>query len=324
MRALAKRHPDVHGVDLNARAVGALRRSLGERAPVALLSVGDSRKPMALGRLLGGSEVVFHLAADPDVRNSTNHPFEHFDQNVMGTLAVLEGCRKHDVSRIVFPSTSTVYGDAKVVPTPESYAPLRPISVYGAGKLACEGLLSSFSATYGIDAVVLRFANVVGPGATHGVIPDLVDKLKRDPKRLEVLGDGRQRKSYIHIDDLIRGILKAEGRAPKGFQVYNVGSADTLVVDRIAGAVIRAMGLGRVEIVHKPAPGGRGWAGDVKVMQLSIARLGKLGYRPQYSSAQAVEAAARAVAAERAGPTRGAREGLTRNNAPARTRGSVG
>ena len=300
VRALAKRHPDVHGVDLNARAVGALRRPLG------------------------GSEVVFHLAADPDVRNSTNHPFEHFDQNVMGTLAVLEGCRKHDVSRIVFPSTSTVYGDAKVVPTPESYAPLRPISVYGAGKLACEGLLSSFSATYGIDAVVLRFANVVGPGATHGVIPDLVDKLKRDPKRLEVLGDGRQRKSYIHIDDLIRGILKAEGRAPKGFQVYNVGSADTLVVDRIAGAVIRAMGLGRVEIVHKPAPGGRGWAGDVKVMQLSIARLGKLGYRPKYSSAQAVEAAARAVAAERAGPTRGAREGLTRNNAPARTRGSVG
>ncbi len=297
-RALAERGAHVRGVDKDARAVARVRKSLGARG--LDLWTGDIGESGTLRRLLRGTDQVFHLAADPDVRNSTRHPYEHFDQNVMGTLRVLEGMRKFDVKRIVFPSTSTVYGDASIVPTPEDYTPLVPISVYGASKLACEALLSSYSASYGFDAVVVRFANVVGPGSTHGVIVDLVEKLKRDPTRLEVLGDGRQRKSYVHIDDLVRATLLAASRAPRGFQVYNVGSADTMLVDGIAKAVIRAMGLRGVEVIHKPAPGGRGWAGDVKVMQLSIARLKKLGFRPQISSKEAVEATARAVAAERA------------------------
>lgn len=306
VRALVSRGATVRGADLNRVAAARLRKALPAAARRRIV-VGDIRKEAALNTVLPGADTVYHMAADPDVRNSTAHPFEHFDQNVMGTVALLEAMRKRDVKRIVFPSTSTVYGEAKVVPTPESFAPLVPISVYGASKLACESLLSSYAATYGFHAVALRFANVVGPGSTHGVIVDLVEKLKSDPKRLEVLGDGKQRKSYVHIDDLVAGSLTAASKAPPGFQVYNVGSADTLVVDEIARAVIRAMGLRGVKVVHKPAPGGRGWVGDVKVMQLDIARLKALGWRPRLSSREAVLRTARAVVSERAGARLGGR-----------------
>jgi UDP-glucose 4-epimerase len=298
LRGLATAGSRVEGVDLDLMAVARLAPTM---PPGAALRVADARSPAALARLLRDKQFAFHLAADPDVRNSTAHPFEHFDRNARGTLEVLEAMRKADCPRIVLPSTSTVYGDARVVPTPEDYSPLRPISVYGASKLAAEALLSGYSSTYGMDAVVLRFANVVGPGSTHGVIVDLVEKLKRDPRRLEVLGDGKQRKSYVHIDDLIAGILTAAARAPRGFSVYNIGSKDTVVVDEVARAVLRAMGLRGTAIVHRPAPGGAGWVGDVKVMQLSIRKLKKLGWRPHYTSRQAVELTARAVAAERAG-----------------------
>jgi UDP-glucose 4-epimerase len=303
VRALAKKGAHVKGIDFNRKAVEDLRRGMPRGVA---LRVADVRDPSTLRGLLRGCHLVFHLAADPDVRNSTAHPFEHFEQNALGTLTVLEAMRAAKCRKIVFPSTSTVYGDATVVPTPEGYHPLTPISVYGASKLAGEALLSSYCAAFGFDAVALRFANVVGPGATHGIIVDLVEKLKRNPGRLEVLGDGRQRKSYVYIDDLIAGTIVAATRAPRGFQVYNIGSHDTLLVDHIAKAVIRAMGLRGVKIVHKAAPGGRGWKGDVKVMHLDLDRIRALGFRPRSSSREAVERTARAVVAERVG------EGLIR------------
>lgn len=297
MRALSRRAAEVKGVDLNRQAVGRLAPTLPSNAR---LTAGDATDVPAMARYFQPCGAVFHLAADPDVRHSTAHPLEHFDANVMGTLEVLEAMRKADVSRIIFPSTSTVYGDAKVVPTPEDYSPLRPISVYGASKLACEGMLSSYAASYGFDAVSLRLANAIGPGATHGVIFDLVEKLKRNPKSLEVLGDGRQRKSYLYIDDLVAGTLLAAQKAPRGFSAYNIGSKDTADVDTVARAVIRAMGLPRVKIVHKPAAGGRGWAGDIKVMQLALDQIRAIGFKPRWTSEAAVEATARAVAKERA------------------------
>jgi UDP-glucose 4-epimerase len=298
LRALASKGARAEGYDINRKAVAALAGGLPRGAS---LQVADTQRGRGFPAALRGVEVLFHLAADPDVRNSTAHPLEHFEANAVGTARVAEAARKADVERIVFPSTSTVYGEASVVPTPESYAPLLPISVYGASKLAAESVLASYSATYGVDCVALRFANVVGPGATHGVIVDLVEKLKRDPTRLEVLGDGRQRKSYVHIADLIDGTLLATRKAPRGFQVYNIGSKDTVVVDEVARAVMEAMGLEGAQVVHRPAAGGRGWVGDVKVMQLSIKRLQKLGFAPRYNSREAVRETARAVAAERAG-----------------------
>lgn len=298
IRALAEKGARASGFDNNRRAVDALRRQVPKGVS---LHVADAHEGRKFPSSLRGVKLLFHLAADPDVRNSTAHPLEHFEANAMGTLRVAEAARRADVSRIVFPSTSTVYGDATQVPTPESYAPLRPISVYGASKLAAESVLASYAATYGIDAVALRFANVVGPGATHGVIVDLVEKLKRDPTRLEVLGDGRQRKSYIHIDDLTEATLLAARKARRGFQVYNIGSKDTALVDEVAGAVLEAMGLSGAEVVHKPVAGGRGWVGDVKVMHLDIKRIQKLGFAPRYTSREAVRETARAVAAERGG-----------------------
>lgn len=297
VRQLATKGARTDGFDINRQAVASLRKHLPRGATLHVADVLGGRKFKAS---LRGVKVLFHLAADPDVRNSTAHPLEHFEANAVGTLRVAEAARQADVSRIVFPSTSTVYGDASQIPTPEAYTPLRPISVYGASKLAGESVLASYAATYGIDAVALRFANVVGPGATHGVIVDLVEKLKRDPTRLEVLGDGRQRKSYVHIDDLVDATLLATRRAPRGFQVYNIGSKDTVVVDEVARAVMEAMGLEGAKVVHKPAAGGRGWVGDVKVMHLDIKRISKLGFAPKYTSREAVRETARAVAAERA------------------------
>ncbi len=301
VRGLAAKGAVVKGLDVNRTAVAALR---GDLPPRVVIEVADAARGRRLQAALRGASLLFHLAADPDVRNSTSHPLEHFEANAVGTLLVAEAARKADVERIVFPSTSTVYGDADVVPTPETYAPLRPISVYGASKLAGENILASYAATYGMDCVALRFANVVGPGATHGVIVDLVEKLKRDPANLEVLGDGTQRKSYIHIDDLVAATLLAARKAPRGFQVYNVGSRDSVTVDEVVHAVTVAMGLEGARVHHRPAAGGRGWAGDVKVMQLSIARVRKLGFAPHYTSRQAVVETARAVARERGGGAR--------------------
>lgn len=296
MAGLARKGAIVRGIDVDSRAVARVQKTLPKGASV---QVGDAGDLKAVSKLVANCDMVFHLAADPDVRNSTAHPLAHFEQNAVGTLTVLEAMRAAKCRRIVFPSTSTVYGNASIVPTPEDYTPLVPISVYGASKLAAEALLSSYAAAFGFDAVALRFANVVGPGTTHGVIVDLVEKLKRDPRKLEVLGDGRQRKSYVHIDDLIEGSLLAASKAPPGFQVYNVGSSDTLVVDDIARAVVKAAGLKGVKIIHKPAPGGAGWVGDVKIMQLDIGRLKALGFRPRFKSREAVLHTARAVVAER-------------------------
>ncbi|HEX9710379.1 MAG TPA: NAD-dependent epimerase/dehydratase family protein [Candidatus Thermoplasmatota archaeon] len=297
LRALARSGATARGFDINRRAVAALRAGLPRGAT---LEVADAARGRKVSDALRGTSVLFHLAADPDVRSSTARPLGHFEANAVGTLRVADAARRADVGRIVFPSTSTVYGDATVVPTPETYAPLRPISVYGASKLAGENILAAYAATYGIDCVALRLANVVGPGATHGVIVDLVEKLKRDPRRLEVLGDGTQRKSYVHVEDMVAATLLAARKAPAGFQVYNVGSKDAVVVDEVARAVVEAMGLEGVELVHRPVAGGRGWAGDVKVMHLAIERIRKLGFTPRYASRRAVRETARAVARERA------------------------
>lgn len=202
--------------------------------------------------------------------------------------------RKKDIRDIVFASSSTVYGDAEQLPTPEDYGPLKPISVYGASKLACEALLSSYSHTYGFKSIALRYANVVGPRHSRGVIYDFVRKLRANPRRLEILGDGTQTKSYIWIEDAVEATLLAWEKTPEGFEVYNVGSEDAISVREIANIVVEEMGLKNVEYIFTGGvAGGRGWVGDVKYMHLDIAKLRKLGWEPKYSSAEAVRLAAR-------------------------------
>ena len=240
-------------------------------------------------------DVVYHLAANPDVRLGKPGTRAHIEQNVVATFRVLEACRTCHVPKIVFASTSTVYGEASRVPTPEDYAPLEPISVYGASKLACEALLSSYAHTFGIQAVAFRMANVVGGRSHHGVVHDLVQKLHRDPRRLEIVGaEPGTSKSYIHIVDALAGMRAGVRAASAPFTVYNLGSEDAISVRTIADTICDELGLRDVAYSWTGGSGeGRGWAGDVRAMQLDLDRLRATGWRPAMTSEQAVRKAAR-------------------------------
>ncbi len=241
---------------------------------------------------LQGADVVFHFAANPEVRVSVTEPRIHFDENVVATFNILEACRLNDVGLIVFASSSTVYGDAKQIPTPEDYHPLEPISVYGAAKLSAEILHITYSKLYGIRSLILRYANIIGPRSNHGVIVDFIRKLRTNPNMLEILGDGTQRKSYLHVYDAVDATLHLARyvieRKPS-FEVFNVGNDDWITVREIADIVVEEMGLKNVRYVFKPGTSdGRGWPGDVKFMLLDITKLRSTGWIPTMSSREAV------------------------------------
>jgi UDP-glucose 4-epimerase len=258
-------------------------------------------KTIELSHLLVDIDVVYHFAANPEVRVGEVDPQVHFDENLVSTLRVLEGMRKIGKGRsIVFASTSTIYGEATVMPTPEEYGPLMPISTYGASKLGCEALISSYAYTFGLRGLILRFGNVVGSRAQHGIIVDLIRKLDSKPESLEILGDGTQKKSYLHITDCASAtLLAAEDflHSDRRVDVYNVSSPDQVGVRHIAEIVCHEMGRPDVPLRYTGGvDGGRGWLGDVKIMQLSIAKLSRLGWRFKYNSEEAVRLAAKELA----------------------------
>ncbi|MEM1566390.1 MAG: NAD-dependent epimerase/dehydratase family protein [Candidatus Bathyarchaeia archaeon] len=262
-------------------------------APNFQFILGDLLFPEKILEHLKGCETVFHLAANPEVRISSENPKLHYEQNVLATFNLLEAVRKTDsVKTLVFASTSTVYGDAKQIPTREDYAPLKPISVYGASKLASEALIISYAYNYGFKAVIYRLANIVGSRAQHGVICDFVKKLRKNPERLEILGNGTQRKSYLHVNDCVDAILFGMNFVGEKAEIFNVGSEDQITVKEIADIVCRKMGLKNVQYVFTGGvDDGRGWKGDVKFMLLNIDKIKKLGWKPKLNSRQAVEKA---------------------------------
>ena len=247
-------------------------------------------------RVLKGAEAVYHLAADPDVRMSGVRPESVLRNNILATARVLEAMRGQDVPRLVFTSTSTVYGEAKLIPTPEDYSPLEPISVYAGSKLACEALISAYCHSYGMQAWVFRFANIIGERSNHGVIWDFIHKLRENPRSLEILGDGRQAKSYLEVRECVRGMLLAVDRAQEAYNVFNIGSEEWIDVKSIADIVVDSLGLTGVE--YRFTGGDRGWVGDVPRMLLSIERLKGIGWRPAMGSRESVEAATRAMAGD--------------------------
>ncbi len=239
-------------------------------------------------------DTVYHLAANPDVRMGRDGAKPYLDQNVVATFRVLEACRANRVPRIVFASTSTVYGEARVVPTPEDYGPLEPISLYGASKLAGESLLDSYAHTFGMRAVIFRMANICGGRSGHGVVPDLVRKLLKDSKHLEILGsDPGTSKSYLYVDDAVSGLRAGLAAAEGPVSVYNLGSDDAVSVRQIADAICDELLLEGVEYRWTGGSGaGRGWVGDVRVMGLAVDRLKATGWSPRLTSEQAVRRAA--------------------------------
>lgn len=239
---------------------------------------------------LDDCEAVIHFAANSDVRYGSVNPELDFDVNVKGTMNVLEYMRKKDIPEILFASSSTVYGEAETLPTPEDYGPSMPISTYGASKLAGEGFITAYAHYYGIRATIFRFANIVGRNSTHGVIYDFINKLRKNPQRLEILGDGTQRKSYMHVSDCTAAILYVHDKSKKT-DIYNLGDRNTSSVVTIADEIVKQMDLKDVKYEFTGGTDGRGWKGDVKIAQLSVEKLLTTGWRNKFSSDEAVSAA---------------------------------
>ncbi len=257
----------------------------------------DLTKPLDT---LGGEQfdVIYHLAANPEVRVSSTNPETHYHQNITATFNLLEYIRKSATTpRLVFTSTSAIYGEPTEIPTPETYAPLKPISVYAATKLACEALISAYAYNYGFRATIYRLANVIGPRSGHGVIYDFIQKLHKTPNQLEILGDGSQTKSYLHVTDCITALLQSQEASSEQVEIFNVGSEDKINVKTIAETVIAAMGLTNVDLkLTGGVDGGRGWVGDVKIMLLNADKIKSTGWTPRLNSQQAVTQTARALA----------------------------
>lgn len=250
----------------------------------------------ALQNVVGVSDIVFHLAANPSVALGAYDTRKDFEQNVIGTYNLVEAMRKSiSCKKILFTSTSTIYGEVGVskMPIPESYGPLKPISLYGSTKLSCEAMISGYCHMFGLSGVALRLANIIGPVSRKGVVYDFVSKLTSNPKFLDILGNGKQNKSYLYIDDCIDAILKVKSHInqnQQNFEVFNVGTADAINVTDIARIVIKEMSLGDVALKFTDDNlDGRGWNGDVREFLLDCSLLRSLGWKPKRNSREAVK-----------------------------------
>ena len=237
-------------------------------------------------------DIVFHLGAITDTNFDDDRVL--FERNTAMTHNVLEAARAAGVSKFAFTSSSTVYGEAPR-PTPEDYAPLEPISVYGSSKLADEALVSTFAHSYGVQSWVFRFANIVGPRQRGNVIPDFVQKLQDDPETLTILGDGRQEKSYLYVEDCVDAMVHVVENADRPLNTYNLGTRTTTSVDRIADIVSEELG---VDPDYEYTGGERGWTGDVPRMRLSVEKLAALGWDAPGTSDDAVRRAAKEIVQE--------------------------
>lgn len=259
-----------------------------------LLNLSDVKKAIK------DCDIVFHLAANPDVRRGFINTKIDYEQNILATYTLLEAMKESERCKsIVFTSSSTVYGEAGKMPTPEDYGPLKPISLYGASKLACEALISGYSHLFEFKSVICRLANIIGSRSRHGIIYDFINKLRDNPKILKVLGDGTQRKSYLHVKDCVKALLIAHEKSGKHVEIYNIGSDDAVNVATIARIIIEEMNLKDTEIQYTGGVnGGRGWRGDVKEMLLDTTKIKRLGWKSELNSAEAVRQAARELISE--------------------------
>jgi UDP-glucose 4-epimerase len=260
--------------------------STGQRAfldgaskhPKFTLVEGDTLDAAALGRAMAGAEIVFHLAANADVRFGTEHPRKDLEQNIIATFNVLEAMRANGVKRIAFSSTGSVYGEAHVFPTPEDAPFPVQTSLYGASKLAGEGLIAAYGAGFGFEGCIFRFVSILGERYTHGHVFDFYRSLRQDPTRLRVLGDGRQRKSYLYIGDCLDAMLIAMAKTRGAIEIYNLGTNEYCEVNDSIGWISERLGVSpQLEYTG----GDRGWIGDNPFIFLDTAKIISLGWRPK-------------------------------------------
>lgn len=247
-----------------------------------------------------GCDLVYHMAANSDISQGSARTDVDMQNGTIATYNVLEAMRIKNLKQLVFASTSAIYGEASLKPTPESYGPLAPISFYGASKLACEAMISAFSHCCGINAWLYRFANIVGSHATHGAIHDFVVRLAKQPNRLEVLGNGTQRKSYLHVQDCIDGMAYGHRVSRQAFQCFNLASQGVSNVRFIAEEVVRQMAaVTGVQAEIQFGDSDRGWVGDVPYTHLDGASFAKLGWQAKLDSDAAVRLAIAEVIADK-------------------------
>jgi UDP-glucose 4-epimerase len=246
---------------------------------------GDLLDGVALTAAAVGHDFVFHLAANADVRFGTAQPRKDLEQTTIATHNVLEAMRINKIGRIAFSSTGSIYGEPDVWPTPETCAFPIQTSLYGAAKLGAEGLIAAYCTGFGFQAYIFRFVSILGERYTHGHIFDFYHKLKADPTRIDVLGNGRQRKSYLYVHDCIDGMLLAIDRAQELVNIYNLGNDEYCTVDDSLGWICAAMG---VNPKRDYSGGERGWIGDSPFIFLDIQRIRSLGWRPTLTIRQGV------------------------------------
>ena len=283
---LVARGDDVVVIDnLSSGDVGFIQPHI-DNGRVRLVE-GDICNPADVGRAMAMEiDCVFHLAANPDIRLGTRITDTDLQQGTVATYNILEAMRLNDVGRIVFASSSVVYGEDAPLPTPEDHGPCMPISLYGASKQAGEGLISSWVGTFGLQAWIFRFANIIGARGTHGVIFDFIHKLKNDPTRLEVLGNGLQEKSYMEVGDCVDAMLHVMSNAQQPLNLFNLGSHDTASVRRIAEIVVEVTGCADARIEY--TGGDRGWAGDIPRARLGIDKMLQTGFDVTMNSEEAI------------------------------------
>lgn len=244
-----------------------------------------------LKETMRGHEIIWHLAANTDIPGGDKITDLDLKNCTIATRNVLETMKQLGIDKILFPSSSTVYGDAPPMPLSETFGPLLPVSLYGAGKLACEGLISAYCHLFNMQAWIFRFGNVVGARMGHGVIYDFIHRLRKNSKELEILGDGNQEKNFFLVEDCLDGMLFALHHSDKQYDVFNLGCESTVKVSAIAKIVVEEMGLKDVEFRY--TGGKRGWPGDVPVVIYDVSKMKNLGWKASRASAEAVRIAAR-------------------------------
>jgi UDP-glucose 4-epimerase len=262
--------------------------SADQVADGARLIEGDLKDLEALRAAVAGHEHVFHFAANPDIARAVTEPAIDFWEGTYLHHNVLEACRAEGVRRITYASGSGVYGDQGDAVADEDAARTEVVSTYAASKLGCEALLAAYCHMFGLHGAAFRFANVVGDGQTHGVTYDFVRKLHADPTRLEILGDGRQSKSYIHVDDVVEAVLLAGRAAESPFDVYNVATGDYVTVTEIAEIATEVVGIDGGATAFEYTGGARGWKGDVPVVRINTDKIRALGWKNERTGRQAL------------------------------------